>query len=118
MRLPGTEGVKRAVEARLGIGMVSGYSVENECLTGVLRRVPVEDFQIVRTMNLVYRAQKYFSPVGARLREFAKSFGAPRDDPGNGRQGRRRTIAERGMASIRRRGFSPFNCGRFVSGRE
>lgn len=75
MQMPGTEGVKRAVEARLGIGMVSGYAVENECLTGVLRRVPVEDFQLTRTMNIVYRTQKYFSPVGARFLEFAKSFG-------------------------------------------
>ncbi len=76
MQLPGTEGVKRAVEARLGIGMVSGYAVENECRTGVLRRVPIEDFRLTRTMNLVYRTQKYFSPVGSRFLEFAKSFGA------------------------------------------
>ncbi|MBI4635589.1 MAG: LysR family transcriptional regulator [Candidatus Rokubacteria bacterium] len=76
MQLPGTEGVKRAVEARLGIGMVSGYAVENECLTGVLRRVPIEDFRLTRTMNIVFRTQKYFSPVGSRFREFAKSFGA------------------------------------------
>ena len=76
MQMPGTEGVKRAVEAQLGIGMVSDYAVENECLTGVLRRVPLEDFRLTRTMNIVYRAQKYFSPVGARFLEFAKSFGA------------------------------------------
>ena len=76
MQMPGTEGVKRAVEARLGVGMVSDYAVENECLTGVLRRVPVEDFRLTRTMNIVYRAQKYFSPVGSRFLEFAKSFGA------------------------------------------
>ena len=76
MQMPGTEGVKRAVEARLGVGMVSDYAVENECLTGVLRRVPVEDFRLTRTMNIVYRVQKYFSPVGSRFLEFAKSFGA------------------------------------------
>ena len=76
MQMPGTEGVKRAVEARLGVGMVSDYAVENECLTGVLCRVPVEDFRLTRTMNIVYRVQKYFSPVGSRFLEFAKSFGA------------------------------------------
>ena len=75
MQLPGTEGVKRAVEAGLGIGMVSGYAVEAECQTGVLRRVPIGGWRLARPMNLVYRAQKYFSPVGARFREFAKSYG-------------------------------------------
>ncbi len=75
MQLPGTEGVKRAVEAGLGVGMVSRYAVENECRAGVLRRVPIEGWRLTRTMNLVYRAQKYFSPVGERFREFAKSYG-------------------------------------------
>src|SRR5215472_903635 len=42
MQLPGTEGVKRAVEGGLGIGMVSRYSVESEVQTGVLRRIPIE----------------------------------------------------------------------------
>ena len=75
MQLPGTEGVKRGVEAGLGIGMVSRYSVEAECLTGVLRCIPVEGWRLTRPMNLVYRNQKYFSPVGERFREFAGSYG-------------------------------------------
>ncbi len=81
MQLPGTEGVKRAVEGGLGIGMVSRYAVESELLAGVLRRIPIEDWQLRRSMNLVYRAQKYFSPVGARFREFALSYGAAHLDP-------------------------------------
>ncbi len=106
MQLPGTEGVKRAVEARLGIGMVSGYAVENECSTGVLCSVAIEDFRLTRTMNIVYRVQKYFSPVGLRFLEFAKSFGAqhlepvagqsPRRAPGTRRPGRRGGSAKGG----------------------
>jgi DNA-binding transcriptional LysR family regulator len=76
MQLPGTEGVKRAVEGGLGIGMVSRYSVESECRTGVLKPVAIEGFRLTRTMNLVSRAQKYFSPVAGRFREFARSYGA------------------------------------------
>jgi hypothetical protein len=76
MQLPGTEGVKRAVEAGLGVGMVSRYAVESEVQTGVLRRIPIEGWQLRRSMNLVHRAQKYFSPVGLRFREFALSYGA------------------------------------------
>ncbi len=81
MQLPGTEGVKRAVEAGLGVGMVSRYAVESECQAGVLRRVPIESWRLTRTMNLVYRAQKYFSPVGERFREFAKSYGKAHLEP-------------------------------------
>ena len=81
MQLPGTEGVKRAVEAGLGVGVVSRYAVESECQAGVLRRVPIEGWRLTRTMNLVYRAQKYFSPVGERFREFAKSYGKAHLEP-------------------------------------
>lgn len=81
MQLPGTEGVKRAVEAGLGVGMVSRYAVESECQAGVLRRVPIEGWRLARSMNLVYRAQKYFSPVGERFREFAKSYGKAHLEP-------------------------------------
>ncbi len=76
MQLPGTEGVKKAVEAGLGIGVVSRYAVETERLAGTLRLVPLDGWRLTRTMNLVYRSQKYFSPVGERFREFAKSYGA------------------------------------------
>jgi DNA-binding transcriptional LysR family regulator len=76
LQMPGTEGVKRAVEAGLGVGIVSGCSVEAECSTGVLRRIPVAGWRLARTMNLVYRAQKYFAPVGERFREFARSYAA------------------------------------------
>jgi DNA-binding transcriptional LysR family regulator len=109
MQLPGTEGVKRAVEAGLGVGMVSGYAIEAECATGVLRRVPIDGWAVVRTMNLVYRSQKYFSPVGERFREFARTFGAehllplPAPRP-EGEGGRRATTpgARRGAPRERR----------------
>lgn len=75
MQLPGTEGVKKAVEARLGIGMVSRFAVEAECFAEALKIVPIQDWRLTRSMNLVFRSQKYFSPVGERFREFAKSYG-------------------------------------------
>jgi DNA-binding transcriptional LysR family regulator len=76
MQLPGTEGVKKAVEAGLGVGIVSAYAVEAECASGILRRIPIERWRLARTMNLVFRSQKYFSPVGERFREFVKAYGA------------------------------------------
>lgn len=76
MQLPGTEGVKKAVEAGLGVGMVSSFAIEAECQAGVLQRIPIEGWRLTRPMTLVYRSQKYFSPVGERFREFARSYGA------------------------------------------
>lgn len=102
MQLPGTEGVKRAVEAQLGIGVVSRYAVESECATGVLRRVPIEGWKLTRTMNLVYRGQKYFSPVGERFREFAKSYGGQHLDALSGRGERRGEGPSEGRRNERR----------------
>jgi DNA-binding transcriptional LysR family regulator len=105
MQLPGTEGVKRAVEGALGVGMVSRYSVENECMAGVLQRIPIEGFGITRTMDLVSRAQKYFSPVAVSFREFARSYGAERLDPLPGRPERlskRRTAGPRAASGMRK----------------
>jgi DNA-binding transcriptional LysR family regulator len=81
MQMAGTEGVKRAVEAGLGVGMVSRYAIEPEIAAGVLRLVPIEGFELRRTMNLVSRAQQYFSPMGVKFREFARNFGARHLDP-------------------------------------
>lgn len=74
MQLPGTEAVKKAVEANLGMGFVSSYAVEREAAIGVLKLVHVERFEITRHMELIYRNQKYFSPVAQRFREFIHRY--------------------------------------------
>lgn len=107
MQLSGTEGVKKGVEASLGIGVVSRYAVEAECRAGVLRLIPVAGWKLTRSMNLVYRRQKYFSPVGERLREFARSYGAQhldgqREEAGGVRRVRSGTLPGRGQAGARR----------------
>jgi DNA-binding transcriptional LysR family regulator len=76
MQLSGTEAVKKAVEANLGIGFVSSYAVEREVALGDLRLVAIDGFQITRHFELIYRRQKYFSPVADRFRAFAHDYGA------------------------------------------
>lgn len=75
MQLPGTEGVKKAVEANLGVAVVSRYAIERECALGLLQPVEVEGWRLARPMEMAFRKQKYFSPVGQRFLEFAKSYG-------------------------------------------
>lgn len=74
MQLPGTEAVKKAVEANLGIAFVSQFAVERECSLGDLKIIPIERFELTRHMELIYRRQKYFSPVAQRFREFVHSY--------------------------------------------
>ncbi len=74
MQLPGTEAVKKAVEANLGIAFVSQYAVERECSSGDLKIVSIERFELTRHMELIYRKQKYFSPIAQRFREFANKY--------------------------------------------
>jgi DNA-binding transcriptional LysR family regulator len=74
MQLMGTEAVKKAVAANLGIGFVSQYAVEQEAPLGELKVVSVDGFQLQRDMELIYRKHKYFSPVAERFREFVHAY--------------------------------------------
>ena len=74
MQLFGTEAVKKAVEANLGVGFVSGYAVERECVLGALREVKLKGLKLSRSMELIYRKQKYFSPIAQRFREFVHAY--------------------------------------------
>jgi len=74
MQLFGTEAVKKAVEANLGVGFVSGYAVERECLLGEFKVVKLKGIELTRNMELIYRKQKYFSPVAQRFREFVHTY--------------------------------------------
>jgi DNA-binding transcriptional LysR family regulator len=84
MQLSGTEAVKKAVEANLGFAFVSGHSVEPDSTLDTLRVVPVKGLTLVRNMELIYRNQKYFSPVAQRFREFIHTYAEQRLSPSRG----------------------------------
>ncbi len=69
-QMVGTEAVKKAVEANLGIAFVSGYSVEAELALGRLTALEVRGLTITRPIVMVYRSQRYFTPAAQRFREF------------------------------------------------
>jgi DNA-binding transcriptional LysR family regulator len=74
MQLFGTEAVKKAVEANLGVGFVSAFAVERERALGDLVVVPLRGLELARNMELIYRKQKYFSPVAERFRSFVHAY--------------------------------------------
>lgn len=74
LELSGTEAVKKAVEAGLGLAIVSRYAVERELALGVLVAPPIEGLRIRRYLELFYRRDKYFAPAAAAFRRFAVAW--------------------------------------------
>ena len=79
MQLPGTEEVKKAVEANLGVAMVSKHAVTRELALGALHRVTVDDMEIHRPIQSLHRRGRRLSPIARLFLGFAAQFA--RDDP-------------------------------------
>jgi DNA-binding transcriptional LysR family regulator len=71
MQLASTEAVKKAVEANLGVAMVSRYAVERELKLGELVQVPLSGLAIERPIHAFHRKDKRLTPVAVRFFEFA-----------------------------------------------
>jgi DNA-binding transcriptional LysR family regulator len=82
MQLTSTEAVKKAVEANLGVAMVSRFAVERELKLGELIRIPVDGLEIARPIHALYRKDKRLSPTATRFFDFAADFAAAAADEG------------------------------------
>jgi DNA-binding transcriptional LysR family regulator len=74
MQLPGTEAVKKAVEANLGVAMVSKHSITRELSLGILHRVAIDGLTIHRPIHVLHRKGKHLSPLARRFVAFAHDF--------------------------------------------
>jgi DNA-binding transcriptional LysR family regulator len=72
MQLPGTEAVKKAVEANLAVAMVSKHAVHRELALGALHRVLIDGVTIERTIHILHRKGKQLSPLSRRFLAFAQ----------------------------------------------
>ena len=79
MQLPGTEEVKKAVEANLGVAMVSKHAVTRELELGALHRVTVHDLEIHRPIQSLHRRGRRLSPIARHFLDFAATYA--REDP-------------------------------------
>jgi len=70
MEMTSNEAIKQAVEAGLGLGIVSVHTLELELETGRLAILAVEDFPILRHWYVVHRRGKRLSPVALAFRGF------------------------------------------------
>lgn len=66
--LSSNEAIKQAVQAGLGLGVVSAQTLELELETRRLVVLPVESFPILRHWYVVHRRHKRLSPAAAALR--------------------------------------------------
>lgn len=76
-QLTGTEPVKKAVEANLGVAMVSSHAVEREIVGGHLGTAAIEGLALERFFEMISRSDKYFSPAGTRFRTFVTEYLGP-----------------------------------------
>ncbi len=70
IEMSSNEAIKQAVEAGLGLGIVSIHTLELELETGRLVLLDVEDFPILRHWHIVQRAGKRLSPVAMAFKQF------------------------------------------------
>lgn len=74
MELSGTEAVKKAVEAGLGLAIVSRFAVERELALGILAIPQITGLPLRRHLALFYRRDKYFAPAADAFRRFAVAW--------------------------------------------
>jgi DNA-binding transcriptional LysR family regulator len=67
--LQGSEGVKQAVMAGLGIAMVSRFAITLEVQQGVLRALPVSDLQLERDLSLIQRKDRRMPAAALAFQE-------------------------------------------------
>lgn len=70
MEMTSNEAIKQAVQAGLGLGIVSQHTLELELDTGRLVLASIEGFPIVRQWYLVQRAGKQLSPIAKLFEQF------------------------------------------------
>jgi len=70
MEMNSNEAIKQAVEAGLGLGVVSLHTLDNELREHRLAIVEAEDFPILRSWYLVQRRDKLLSPLAMQFRRY------------------------------------------------
>ncbi len=71
VEMTSNEAIKQAVEAGLGLGIVSHHTLELELLTERLQVLPVEGFPVLRNWFVVTRKGKRLSPLAVSFKTFA-----------------------------------------------
>ncbi len=74
MEMTSNEAIKQAVQAGMGLGIVSSHTVQLELETGYLKKIEIKDFPIMRKWYLVQRVHKLNSPVATLFESFVLKY--------------------------------------------
>lgn len=72
--LNNTEAIKKAVEANIGIGIVSEFAVRDELNSGRLFKVDLKGIRFTRELDLVIHKKKYKSEILDKFISFLKDY--------------------------------------------
>jgi len=84
MEMSSNEAIKQAVQAGLGLGILSLQTLEMELALKRLAVLKVEGFPILRHWYIVHRADKRLSPVAQAFKDFVLASTAPSKDAAPG----------------------------------
>ncbi len=76
LEMNSSEAIKQAVQAGLGLGVVSIHTLEMELTLKRLAVLNVRDFPIMRHWRLVYREDRHFSPVSKAFHDYVLKHAA------------------------------------------
>lgn len=66
------EAIKKAVEAKLGVSIVTKHAIASELKSGTLTVINVTGIDLKRNLNLIYHKEKRFSPLGKTFLDFVQ----------------------------------------------
>jgi DNA-binding transcriptional LysR family regulator len=69
-----TEPVKKAVEANLGVAIVSARAAAREIAAGYLATAPIEGLTFERQLEMIVLRGRYLPPLATRFRQFTRDF--------------------------------------------
>lgn len=78
MEMSSNEAIRQAVQAGLGLGLLSQQTLELELALRRLAVLKVEDFPIMRHWYVVHRADKRLSPVAQAFKQFVLGDATPK----------------------------------------
>jgi len=70
IQINSNEAIVEAVQAGLGIGFVSKYSVSLQLTNNIIKQLDVAPFPIIRQWHIVHHAEAELSPIARRFKQF------------------------------------------------
>jgi DNA-binding transcriptional LysR family regulator len=75
MELGNSSAIKTAVQAGLGVSMLSRRAINAQLKTGIIKQIPIKDVSLKRDFYLITVAERYASPASTKFMEMLRDSG-------------------------------------------